>query len=177
MFLGLYDPLEDFIEVSLEPIIRLLSGKGGDAEFVLETVFRAMTNRTSIHDALVRGNIERMSGGALDLLSEVIRTRQYEITRLFKSISVDEVVEAISEALDSQIKLAKKMKLVEEDPIVIIDQHEREAWNAVNRGYMVPINPDKKKNSRGFRFFQPWLRWVKSGFSLLSYQMGTLMVG
>jgi len=101
MFLGVYDLLDDFIEVSLEPIIRLLSGKGGDAEFVLETVFRAMADRTSIHDALVRDNIEQMSDGDTASLSEATRTRQYEITRLFKSISVDEVVEAISESLDS----------------------------------------------------------------------------
>jgi len=56
------------------------------------------------------------------------------------------------------------MKLVEDDSIVIIDQHEREAWNAVNREYMVPINPDKKKNSRGFRFFSAMVKVDKVGF-------------
>ncbi|MGQ4891860.1 MAG: hypothetical protein ACP6IP_05135 [Candidatus Njordarchaeia archaeon] len=165
MLLDLYNPLDDFIGASLEPIMALLSGKGGDTDLVIETVLRAMANRTSIHDALVRLNAEKLlSDLTLSSLSEVDKTNQYAITRLFKRLTVEEVVRATSEALNNQISLAKGMGYVPKEAIVIIDQHEREAWNAVNKEYVVPINPRRRKNSKGFRFFSAMIKVGNIGF-------------
>lgn len=165
MVLGLHKLLDDFIRVSLEPIMEFLSAKGGDAEFILETILRAMADRTSIHDALVRLNVEGAKG-ELEWFSlgEVNRTRQYEITRLFKRITVDEAVSAISEALNNQVVFGRKTNLIPGKGIVIIDQHEREAWNAVNKEYIVPINPKKKRHSKGFKFYSALVKVGNIGF-------------
>ncbi len=165
MLLTLYDPLSDFIEASLEPIIDFLSAKRGDAELILETFFRAMADRTSIHDALVRSNVEKvLNNMTLNSLDDVDSTQQYAITRFFKRVSVEEVIRVISSVLNRQIAFAKRMNLVPNEAIVIIDQHEREAWNMVNKGYVVPINPRNRRHNRGFRFFSAMVKVDNLGF-------------
>ena len=135
------------IHESLEPIIRLLEEKTRHAFPILQPITKALSDSTSIHDAIM----EMQEGNSLlEALSQK-KSWQYIISRTFKKTSVDEVENIINESLAEQVEIARRYSLL--GKILIIDQHEKAAWHKKHTECLVSINPKKKPNHKGHRFY------------------------
>lgn len=135
------------IHESLEPIIRLLKEKTPHALLILQTITKALSDSTSIHDAIMR---MQEGNSLLEVLSQK-KSWQYIISRTFKKISVDEVEDIVNESLAKQVEIARRYSLL--GKVLIIDQHEKAAWHKKHTECLVSINPKKKPNHKGHRFY------------------------
>ena len=76
-----------------------------------------------------------------------------KISKALKGSDIRQVIEAINETLYPQYQLAVRANLIGEKVYLIVDQHEIESWQRANTSLLVPINPRKKKHSKGHRFY------------------------
>ena len=137
--------LTRIISESLDPIISMLEKHTDQPEQTLKPILWATRLRTSIKNAIE----EMATRKGNDPVNK--ESRQYRITRTFAKIPVAEVERAINEALAGQTAIAKRYGLL--GKTLIIDQKEKPAWHKVHTEYLVSINPKKKANHKGHRFY------------------------
>ena len=139
--------IEEIIFNSLKPVIDFLSRVTSRPYLVLLTIAKAISDRTSIRDAV-------LAMQKIDSLRDILfkkRSWQHVISRAFKKVTVKEVEAVINRSLEAQVEMAREYGALGE--VLIIDQKEKAAWHKKHNECLVSINPKKKPNHKGHRFY------------------------